>query len=48
MMTLEEWEKLRKEMETEAEQDGQKEDSAEPAYVSEEHKEHDSVDNEDD
>jgi S-DNA-T family DNA segregation ATPase FtsK/SpoIIIE len=48
MMTLEEWEKLREQMETEAEQEGQKEDSAEPAYVSEEHKEHDSVDNEDD
>jgi len=34
MMTLEEWERIREQMETEAEQEGQKEDSAEPAYVS--------------
>jgi S-DNA-T family DNA segregation ATPase FtsK/SpoIIIE len=48
MMTLEEWERIRDQMDAEAEAksaSGPLEDSAEPAYVSEEHN---SVDNEDD
>ncbi|MCX5638187.1 MAG: DNA translocase FtsK, partial [Planctomycetota bacterium] len=48
MMTLEEWERIRDQMDAEAEAksaSGPPEDSAEPAYVSEEHN---SVDNEDD
>ncbi len=46
MMTLEEWERIREQMETEAEQKGKKEDSAEPAYVGKERQERDSADNE--
>jgi len=50
MMTLEEWERLRKEMEAEGEtrQEGKKEDSSEPAYVGEERDARESVDDEED
>ena len=50
LMTLEEYEKIRRQMDTEAEAKQQKaeETASEPAYVGEEHKEHDSVDNEED
>ena len=47
-MTLEEWEHIREQMETETEQKGKKEDSAEPAYIGKEQQERDSVDNEED
>jgi S-DNA-T family DNA segregation ATPase FtsK/SpoIIIE len=48
MMTLEEWERIREQMETEAEQEGKKEDSAEPAYVSGKQQEDISADTNDD
>jgi DNA segregation ATPase FtsK/SpoIIIE, S-DNA-T family len=47
-MTLEEWEELRGQIEAESEasQEGKKEDSSEPAYVGEKQQEHNSVDDE--